>query len=528
MIARKVKKRKLKKKMNQEKSKNHKLTCAVQSMLSKSSSKSTPDMASILRRKLTLRNHQPLSYLNSKKSEENSSTTQANEQDQDVLGSHMQEIPGRKYTVYTAPRRFLPGAKLHPFLAKKQPDMIQMDKMECTLLEVLSAMRQIISAEKLYDINNTTVLKLSPEFMEALDMPWCHVTEVKDLTLKQLELVDPSLESEISPTTPYRPANADTPPSNFDTEANYWIKPKLLQVFRSLERCPKEKVVFKYREATSLLQDYILTHQDQFFDPRNEKVANIKDSLLSYAFDVELFHRTQVSALLQKQLILYDPEPSKWPHKILNYLGCQEASHELNGIFNQIPKDRNNPKTKIIMDLATKNEQLFIKFENNDIIKLSELGLQIYNMPITQQFIKREQIQALVRLEASKKQGHQIENQIGSTSVESRGNQVESKVVECRAQARPSSEKAGETQSVSSIENMFESVLKTTNRLESKMDLYECRSKRMLQTLYEMCQNINDANRRKETHDFTKLQNGVSNFERQMEELEKCFSKDDN
>ena len=511
--------------------KKFKLTCAIQSMLKKSSSKSTPSMSSILERKSTLRRYQPLLFPNSKNSNEDSSSAkcQSSEDDEEDEESPIPEIPrskqipGYKYTVYTAPRRFLPGAKLHPFLASKQPDMIQMDKMEYTLLVVLSAMRQVISSEKLFDTRNTTVLKLSPEFVEALDMPWCHVTEVRDLTLQQMELVDPALESEIAPPTTDKPATLDTLPANFNPEANYWIKPRLLQVFRSLESCPKEKVVFSYKEATSFLSEYILIHQNQFFDTRNVKIANIRDSLLSLAFGVELFHRTQVTALLRKQLILYDPNPSNWPHDIFNYIGYQGSKQHLDGIFKQIPNDSNNPKTRVIMDLASKDENLFIKFEGYDILKLLELGVEIHNMPITQEFIKKEQIQALIRLEASKKQVEQIENQKESNSESSQNNQVESKKENSSPQAKLSSIKETMSNKKSSIESLIEA----TKRLESKMDLYECRNRIMIKKVFEMKQNADDDLESKETIDFTNLENEVSNLEKQMKELQKCFNNDE-
>ena len=42
-----------------------------------------------------------------------------------------------EYTIYTIPRRFLNGAKLHPVLARKTPDMVDLEKNEYTLLTVM-------------------------------------------------------------------------------------------------------------------------------------------------------------------------------------------------------------------------------------------------------------------------------------------------------------------------------------------------------------------------------------------------------
>jgi hypothetical protein len=84
-----------------------------------------------------------------------------------------------QYTIYTLPRKFRSDAKLHPFLAMKTPDMIKANKVEYTLFTVLSAMRSLISSERLYDANNTTVIICSPELEGALGMKSLHVTEVR-------------------------------------------------------------------------------------------------------------------------------------------------------------------------------------------------------------------------------------------------------------------------------------------------------------------------------------------------------------
>ena len=57
-----------------------------------------------------------------------------------------------------------------------------------------------------------------------------------------------------------------------------------------------------------LLSTYILTNKQRFFDPRNIKLAIVKDDPLGEAFGVRAFHRCQVNSLLRSQLIPYDPE----------------------------------------------------------------------------------------------------------------------------------------------------------------------------------------------------------------------------
>ena len=51
-----------------------------------------------------------------------------------------------------------------------------------------------------------------------------------------------------------------------------------------------------------------MEHQAKFFDKRNIKVAHVENDPLGRAFGVKVFHRTQVTALLRKQLIPFKPQ----------------------------------------------------------------------------------------------------------------------------------------------------------------------------------------------------------------------------
>jgi len=103
----------------------------------------------------------------------------------------------------------LRGSKLHIYLAVKEPDMIQANRMEYTLFVVLSALRHVISRERLYDPNNTTVIICSTDLERALDMKFLHVTEIRDVVLTQMELLPPVLLASL-PNTPV--SSATTPP----------------------------------------------------------------------------------------------------------------------------------------------------------------------------------------------------------------------------------------------------------------------------------------------------------------------------
>ena len=50
-----------------------------------------------------------------------------------------------------------------------------------------------------------------------------------------------------------------------------------------------------------------MSKKDTFFDPRNIKLALVRDDPLGYAFGVEAFHRCQVNSLLRQQLLPLNP-----------------------------------------------------------------------------------------------------------------------------------------------------------------------------------------------------------------------------
>merc|ERR1711976_933955 len=91
--------------------------------------------------------------------------------------------------------------------------------------------------------------------------------------------------------------------AKFDIEGRYWVKPLFLKVLRQVRGVNPTQVVFSYREVTSYLSQYILDNKDNFFDNRNIKIAHVEGDPLGIAFNVKVFHRTQVTTLLRNQLI---------------------------------------------------------------------------------------------------------------------------------------------------------------------------------------------------------------------------------
>ena len=177
--------------------------------------------------------------------------------------------------------------------------MISMEKRDYTLFTVLSALKKIISRECLYDGRNTTCIICSLDLERALGMKFLHVTEVKDVVLTQMEYLPPIK-------LPMTPPTASQPPTErpkFDIDGTYMVREKFLHVLRQVRGFPQGAKVFKYKKLTELLSQYILDNKDNFFDNRNIRMAHVTGDALGDAFEVDVFHRTQVTALLRKQLL---------------------------------------------------------------------------------------------------------------------------------------------------------------------------------------------------------------------------------
>ena len=76
-------------------------------------------------------------------------------------------FPPQRWTQYNIGRRFLQRSPLHIYLAVKEPDKFKAYNAEYTLFIVMSALRQVISRERLYDENNTTIIICSTDLESA-------------------------------------------------------------------------------------------------------------------------------------------------------------------------------------------------------------------------------------------------------------------------------------------------------------------------------------------------------------------------
>jgi len=220
--------------------------------------------------------------------------------------------------------KFKPASKLHEYVIKRG----NTNKKYFTLAEILSILRDAIRGEGLYDENNPSIIICSSDLEHALDMKALHVTEIRDLVLSHMTKIEDEAflsryfsqttnsinnvsvsvsQSSVSPAQRLiHTANISTQVVT-DKQAKFKVKPKFLEVLRSLPSTDQKKTVFTYEEVTLLLSTYILEHKTKFFDTRNIKLAIVKGDPLGDAFGVTAFHRCQVNNLLRGQLIPYDP-----------------------------------------------------------------------------------------------------------------------------------------------------------------------------------------------------------------------------
>jgi len=220
--------------------------------------------------------------------------------------------------------KFKPDSKLHEYVIKRG----NTNKRFFTLAEILSTLRDAIRGEGLYDEKNPSIIICSSDLERALDMKALHVTEIRDLVLSHMIRIEDEAflsryfsqsthstnnvsvsisQSSVSPAQRLiHTANISTQVVT-DKQAKFKVKPKFLEVLRSLPSTDQKKTIFTYEEVTLLLSTYILEHKNKFFDTRNIKLAIVKGDPLGEAFGVTAFHRCQVNNLLRAQLIPYDP-----------------------------------------------------------------------------------------------------------------------------------------------------------------------------------------------------------------------------
>lgn len=245
---------------------------------------------------------------------------------------------------------FKPNAPLKSYIQSKVPPNERRD--HYTLAEVLIILKGIIRDERMFDPKNPAIIMCSKELDDALNMRALHVTEIRELVASQLlrlperfqvmlrmaaaaaktaaqqsdlnsstssggtAALPPATVSEpktsvvhaggaaaVAPPTP-AVAVAKIDPAVFaDKSSRFELKSEFRAVLASLPDFDQSRTRFSYEEVTLLLSKYILSKKETFFDPRNIKLALVANDPLGQAFQVNSFHRCQVTSLLRKQLI---------------------------------------------------------------------------------------------------------------------------------------------------------------------------------------------------------------------------------
>ena len=78
--------------------------------------------------------------------------------------------------------KFKTDSKLYSFITAKT----KVEKTLFTLAEILTILKNFIRVEGLYDEHNPSIILCSRELEDAFNMKGCHVTEVRDMVLRQL------------------------------------------------------------------------------------------------------------------------------------------------------------------------------------------------------------------------------------------------------------------------------------------------------------------------------------------------------
>lgn len=141
--------------------------------------------------------------------------------------------------------------------------------------------------------------------------------------------------------------------NTFDVDAYYKATPELLEVIKSVPGVKNDKEVFSYKELSGLLSSYIINNRQTLFNANAPMVVDCKGDLLEKAFDVESFHRSEVSDLLRSRLIKVD---NKEP----------EEKFELSTSY------RPSPGFRKVLELASggkgKDIYTFKEVKNHDIL----------------------------------------------------------------------------------------------------------------------------------------------------------------
>ena len=209
-----------------------------------------------------------------------------------------------------------------------------------TYLQVLKTLKDVIISEKLYDPKNPAIILCDENLEQALDQKALHVSQLNATIFphfanwEQIEF--PEVIHTKNPTE-YGKRFFGNPMTEFS------MQPNLLKLIKDVAGPNNTKSIFSVTEILNLVSHYIISNKSTIFDPRNIKLAMVKNNLLGKALDVAAFHRSQIRALLDKQLICTSlKQEAAW-----TVLRCIKNSADIHSL--EIPREVKN-----ILTLMTK------------------------------------------------------------------------------------------------------------------------------------------------------------------------------
>ena len=237
---------------------------------------------------------------------------------------------------------FKKGSALEQFLIRKSENEIK----TFTFQQILISLKNIVKSEELYDPRNLSIILCSEELEVVFNRKVIHLSELRELVLSQIAnaveiaLHINRLQRCCGTKLPKININKDhlTQTRRFfgDPNTRFGVQPTFLSVLRNVKDVDKTKTEFKISEIRLLLSKYIISKRETIVDQRNVKIAIVKNDPLGQAFKVTAFHRCQVMALIDQQLVCQSlKQEAAW--KIVRSLRNRRDIDKL-----EIPKELKN------------------------------------------------------------------------------------------------------------------------------------------------------------------------------------------
>jgi hypothetical protein len=230
------------------------------------------------------------------------------------------EIPENWHKIVLTKYQFKKGSPLQKYLQTKVRQKIY-NEVPIILEKLLRYLKYIIKKETLFDQLNPAIILCDSDLEAALNMKALHAMEIKNCVLPQLVLVTPFHSEKISLKQPYytietRNSIKQQYYNKLYTKKQvkqqmqqctfkecYRLKPLLKIALKRMPSFPHHQRTFNYTEICNYLSRYIVHYRNELFDQRNIYLCMVHNDPLGKAFNVNAFHRCQVTSLLRRNII---------------------------------------------------------------------------------------------------------------------------------------------------------------------------------------------------------------------------------